>query len=50
MLSKALLYTAVTRARHKLNLLASSEALLAGLARDTRRMSGLGAIAAFNER
>lgn len=50
MLSKALLYTAVTRARHKLNLLASSEALLAGLARDTRRMSGLGAIAAFNEK
>lgn len=50
MLSKALLYTAVTRARHKLNLLASSEALRTGLARDTRRMSGLAAIAAFNER
>ncbi len=49
LVSKALLYTAVTRAKHALRITANPAALLAGLNHDIRRMNGLMAIAAFSE-
>jgi exodeoxyribonuclease V alpha subunit len=50
MVSKALLYTAVTRARHSLRLTGNAAVLLAGLSHDIRRINGLMAIAGFNEK
>jgi exodeoxyribonuclease V alpha subunit len=50
MVSKALLYTAITRARSSLHLVGHAAVLLAGLNQDIRRMNGLMAIAEFNEK
>lgn len=47
--SKALLYTAVTRASSALHLCAEATVLLSGLDHDIRRMNGLMAIAAISE-
>lgn len=50
MVSKALLYTSITRARRSLRITGNAAVLLAGLNHDIRRMNGLMAIAGFNEK
>ena len=46
LLSKSLLYTAVTRAKKSLTVAAAEDSLRAALGRDIRRMNGLAAVAA----
>lgn len=48
LLSKSLLYTAVTRAKKSLTVAAAEDSLRAALGRDIRRMNGLGALAALS--
>lgn len=48
LLSKSLLYTAITRAKQGLTVTATEGSLRAALGRDIRRMNGLGALAALS--
>lgn len=48
LLSKSLLYTAITRAKQSLSVTAADDSLRAALGRDIRRMNGLGALAALS--
>ncbi len=50
LLNRALLYTAITRARNTLTLIGTPEALSRGLETNPIRMNGLAASAAFNEK
>lgn len=47
-LSKSLLYTAITRAKQSLTVAAADDSLRAALGRDIRRMNGLGALTALS--